>query len=392
MRFEPRTGDRCVIRSAEPDRATGRAFVLLNGVTKTTTSRQDELVARLAEAAVGALELFSVHLGLRLGLYRALAGHGAATSKELAGRAGIDERYAQEWLEQQAVAGFLEVAGGADAATRQYVLPPEHAGVLVDPDDPAHVAPFSSLIAGIGGVLTDVVDAYRTGAGVPYQRYGVDFREGQGAINRPSYLHELAGWVRSVPWLHERLSAADRTAKIADLGCGQGHSTRALATAYPDAIVVGVDSDEGSIADAMKLSAAMAGERLSFEIRDAAHLAETGPYDLICMFEALHDLARPVEVLAAARAALAERGAMLIADERVAEYFVAPGDLVERLMYGWSVSHCLPASRAEEGSAALGTVLRPDTVRRLATEAGFTTVEILPIENDFFRFYLLRTA
>ena len=107
------------------------------------------------------------------------------------------------------------------------------------------------------------------------------------------------------------------------------------------------------------------------------------------ILEALHDMARPVEVLAAARAALAEGGAVIVADEAVAPSFTAPGDDIERMMYGWSVVHCLPASLAEQPSAALGTVLREDTVRALAVEAGFSSVEVLPVDGGFFRLYRL---
>ena len=123
-----------------------------------------------------------------------------------------------------------------------------------------------------------------------------------------------------------------------------------------------------------------------FETSDAVELQATGPYDLVCIPEALHDMAKPVEALAAARAALAPGGRVFVADERVADEFVAPGDEIERIMYGWSVSHCLPVSRAEYPSAALGTALRCGTVRALAAEAGFAGTEVLPIENDFFRF------
>ncbi len=125
-------------------------------------------------------------------------------------------------------------------------------------------------------------------------------------------------------------------------------------------------------------------------MRDAADPAVAGSYDLVCIFEALHDLARPVEALAAMRPMLADGGSVLVADERVAERFTAPGDEIERMMYGWSVLHCLPAAMAEQPSAATGTVMRSDTLRRYASEAGFTQVEVLPIDNDFFRFYRLR--
>src|SRR5512145_2893438 len=141
------------------------------------SDRAEALAERLFDATVGALELFSVYLGAELGLYRALDEHDDLDCRELAERAGIAERYAQEWLEQQAVAGFVSVED-ADAGVdeRRFRLSPEHARVLAHPDDPLHVAPFAHLLVGIGGVLSRVADAYRTGGGVPYAAYGKAFR------------------------------------------------------------------------------------------------------------------------------------------------------------------------------------------------------------------------
>ncbi|HEX2273602.1 MAG TPA: class I SAM-dependent methyltransferase [Acidimicrobiales bacterium] len=351
---------------------------------------RDALVERLLGATIATLELYSVYLGWRLGLYRLLAASPPLTSAELAARAAIDARYAREWLEQQAVAGFLEVSdGNGDADQRRYRLPPAYAEVLADPDSAAHVAPFAPLVVGIGGALPEVVDAYRSGAGVPFARYGRDLRDGQGAINRPAFLHDLAGWLAAIPEVDERLSA-EPPARVADVGCGQGFSTLAIARAYPLVQVDGVDLDEASVADARRLAdGSDVADRVRFEVRDSAGLAASGPYDLICIFEALHDMARPVAALAACRQALAPGGALLVVDERVADRFTAPGDEIERMMYGWSVSHCLPASRAEQPSAALGTVLRAGTLRRLGAEAGFAAVDVVPVENELFRFYLL---
>jgi SAM-dependent methyltransferase len=347
---------------------------------------RDALVGRLFQSTIGALELLSVQLGVRLGLYNVLREHGSLSAAELAERAGIDARYAREWLEQQAVAGLLATEARADE--RRFRLPDGFDDVLVEPTSPAYAAPFAALITGIAGVMPRVVDAYRSGGGVPYADYGPDMRDGQGAINRPAFTHELASWIAAIPDVHARLLGKP-PARIADLGCGQGYSTIALAEAYPVAAVDGVDTDAASIEDARR-NAAERGADVAFAVRDASGLADSGPYDLVCIFEALHDMAQPVEVLAAVRAAVASSGAVLIADERVADTFTAPGDEIERMMYGWSVTHCLPASRSEPGSAALGTVLRADTVRRLASEAGYATVDVLPIENDFFRFYCLR--
>jgi hypothetical protein len=122
---------------------------------------------------------------------------------------------------------------------------------------------------------------------------------------------------------------------------------------------------------------------------DASELATHGPYDPRPILEALHDMARPVDALRAARAALGPGGTVLVVDERLADTFTAPGDEVERMMYGWSVAHCLPTQLAEQPSAALGTVMRADTVRELADQAGYACVDVLPVENDFFRLYRL---
>ena len=178
-------------------------------------------------------------------------------------------------------------------------------------------------------------------------------------------------------------------ARVADVGCGQGWSSIAVARAFPLAHVDGFDADPGSIADSRR-HAGEAGvdDRVRFFERDAAALSG-GPYDLVMILETLHDLPRPVDALRAARAATAPGGAVLVVDERVAEYFTAPGDEVERTMYGWSVTHCLPTQMVDQPSAALGTVMRSDTVRECAFEAGYAGVDVLPVENDFFRLYRL---
>ena len=131
-------------------------------------------------------------------------------------------------------------------------------------------------------------------------------------------------------------------------------------------------------------------DRVSFVAGDAAHLPPEAPFDLVTIFEALHDMGDPVGALRAARAVLAEGGSLLVADERVADAFTAPGDATERLMYGWSILHCLPATLAEDPVQATGTVLRAPTLAGWAAAAGFTGVEVLPIDNPFWRFYRLR--
>jgi ubiquinone/menaquinone biosynthesis C-methylase UbiE len=177
---------------------------------------------------------------------------------------------------------------------------------------------------------------------------------------------------------------------VLDLGCGLGASALALARAHPRARVLGVDLDEASVAEA-RAAAAEAGvaDRVSFVAGDAAQLAPEAPFDLVTIFEALHDMGDPVGALRAARAVLADGGSVLVADERVADVFTAPGDPTERLMYGWSILHCLPATMAEDPVEATGTVLRAPTLAGWAAAAGFTGFEVLPIDNPFWRFYRL---
>ena len=270
-------------------------------MTAATPSAADALAERLFGATLGALELFSVYLGVELGLYRTLERHGALTPEELADRAGIAPRYAREWLEQQAVAGLLDVV---DAPSRRCALPDEHARVLCHEDDPAHIAPFAHMLAGIGGVLPRVAEAYRTGGGVPYEAYGVEFRHGQGHINRPAFTNELPGdWLEAMPDVVVRLRESG--ARVADVGCGQGWSSIAVARAFPLVQVDGFDADPASIADSRR-HAGEAGvdDRVRFAESDAATLSG-GPYDLVMILETLHDLPRPVDALRAARAATA---------------------------------------------------------------------------------------
>ncbi|HWM07840.1 MAG TPA: class I SAM-dependent methyltransferase, partial [Solirubrobacteraceae bacterium] len=226
---------------------------------------------------------------------------------------------------------------------------------------------------------------------IPYFDYGDDTREGIAELNRTMFVNELGtSWLPAIPDVHARLRASP-PARVADLGCGTGWSSIALARAYPEAAVDGVDVDAASIETARGHAAAEGlQDRVRFLQHDASAPKLDGAYDLVTIFEALHDMGRPVEALAAARRSLADGGTVIVADERVAERFTAPGDDLERLMYGFSVVHCLAVARADhEDSAATGTAMRPDTLRAYARDAGFRRVEVLAIDNDFWRFYRL---
>ena len=348
------------------------------------TTSADALTERLFAAALGTFDLAGVYLGDRLGLYRSLDADGPASPDELAARTGTDARYAREWLEQQAVGGILDV----DDAHR-FSLPTDHAAVLVDPESLNLMAPLARMVTAAIGRLPDLVGAYRSGEGIGWDDYGPDMREGQATFNRPAFTHLLGrAWLPAIDDLDRRFRA-DPPARIADVACGEGWSTIAIARAYPKARVVGIDLDAPSV-EAARQNADDAGleGRVEFRNSDAAGLND-GPYDAAIIIEAVHDMANPVPVLDAIRAALVPGGSLIVVDERVAEAFAAPGDDLERFMYGWSITTCLPDGRSRSPSVATGTVMRPDTLRGYASEAGFGGVEILPIENDFFRFYRL---
>ena len=349
------------------------------------TTAADALTERLFTSAVASFDIAGVYLGDRLGWYRSLATDGPATPDELASRTGTDARYAREWLEQQAVGGILTVADG-----QRFSLSEDHAAVLADPDSISYMAPLTRMLAAAFGRLPALVEAYRSGAGMGWEAYGADMREGQAAFNRPAFLHLLGSeWLPAIADVDARLRS-DPPARVVDVGCGEGWSTIALSRAYPQARVVGVDFDGPSI-DAARRHAREAGLDGMVEFRhgDAASL-DDGPYDAAIIIEAVHDMANPVPVLRAIRDALVAGGSLIVVDERVAEEFGAPGDDLERFMYGWSITTCLPDGRSRSPSVATGTVMRPSTLRDYASEAGFAEVEILPIENDFFRFYRLR--
>ncbi len=272
----------------------------------TAITREDELTERIFQGTIHTLELYSIYLGKELGLYDALHAEPRQNAEQLSARACIDERYAREWLEQQSVAGLIVVDDpGRPASERRYTLPEDHVGVLVEEEHATHVAPFAQMLVGIAGALPEVARAYRSGAGVPYERYGADFRKGQGGINRPAFSADLTNsWLLAIPDLQQRLQSG--AVRIADVGCGEGWATIGLARAYPHAEVVGYDLDRESI-DSARRNAAEAGVEVRFVHGDAVDFAEDG-FDLVLMLETLHDLTQPTAALRALRGALAQDG------------------------------------------------------------------------------------
>jgi SAM-dependent methyltransferase len=326
-----------------------------------------------------------MYLGIRLGLYDAL-GERDLTSDALADRAGIDARYAREWCEQQATIGVLAVDAAQDPPV--FRLPDDVERSLLDPDSTSYLGATIRQLASLRAVIDPIVEAYRTGQGLLPEMFGAESADGQGGSNRPVYLTTLPNeWLPNIEPFRTKLGSGPT--RVIDIGCGHGWSSIALALAYPHASVDGYDPDAYSLEQARQ-HAEDAGvtDRVRFHTADAATIDATA--DLAMAFECIHDMPNPVEVLGAARKALSDDGAMLVVDERTRDRFDGTFDATEAYFYGWSIFDCLPAGRATTPSAATGTVMRPGTLRGYAEAAGFTGFEVLPIEHDAFRLYLLR--
>lgn len=360
-------------------------------VPPTVADEAEKFTDRLVGAALGTIDVLTVYIGDRLGLYRALQEAGPTTPSELASMCSIHERYAREWLEQQAVSGILTVDdASAPEDLRRYSLPAGHALALTDPESAFSMAPLPRAFVASALVLPKIVDAFRTGGGVAWSDFGADGIEAQGDFNRPWLLSSFATeYLPLIPDVHQRLQA-DPPAHVADFACGVGWAGIAIASQYPKAIVHGFDLDDSSIEIARKNAFERGLEdRVHFEVRDIAQSSFRGGYDLVVIIEAIHDLSRPVEALKSIRSVLRPEGCAIVADEKTADVFTAPGDELERLFYGFSILACLPAGMSEQPSAATGTVMRAETMRTYATQAGFSDVEVLDIPDDMLRFYRL---
>jgi SAM-dependent methyltransferase len=323
---------------------------------------------RIMQILGGGLLSLMVDLGHRTGLFAAAA-EGWATSDQLAARAGLTERYVREWLGAMTAAGITEYDPGAGT----FLLPPEHAGLLTSP---AGVAPLAVCTTLMAGHVPQIARAFREGGGVPYAAFGPEWTDAWDAVGRGVYDTMLVNdYLPLAPGLSDLLAAG---ARAADVACGTGHALIVLARAFPASTFTGYDLDEHAIARARAEAAGAGCANVSFEVADAARLTGEARFDVIFVFDAIHDQAEPDAVLAGISRALVPGGLLFMREPHGA------GTLAENLanpmapvLYSVSTLHCLTVSLAH-GGAGIGTVFSEQRARRMLAEAGFAEPEARP--------------
>ena len=306
------------------------------------------------------------YLGDRLGLWRALASTPATTSSELADRTGLAERYLREWLAAQAAAGYLTY----DPAGQRFSLPAEHAMVLADDDSPASLAGEYEVTAAIWAGVERLAHVFVTGEGIPWADQDPRVVTGVERFFRPLYASSLVPeWIPAVDGLAERLQ---RGARVLDVGCGLGTPTRLMAEAFPASSFRGVDNHEESIRGAVRNAERSGLTNVDFAVAGAADFGG-GPYDVICMFDTLHDLWDPIGALRHARASLAADGILFIVEPGAGDRLEDNLHPLGLAWYACSTSLCVPGSLAQGGGhAALGAQAGPARTVDVIAEAGFS--------------------
>ncbi|MCA5892443.1 class I SAM-dependent methyltransferase [Isoptericola sp. NEAU-Y5] len=323
-------------------------------------------VFRAVEEAGATLNAGLVVMGDKLGWYRDLAQHGPSTPAEMAARTGTAEPYAREWLNAQAAGAYVTY----DPASGRYTLPPEQAVALTVEDSPAFLPGLFQIALGTVHDTDHILDAARAGTGVGWHEHGVDVHVGCERFFRPSYHANLVGsWLPALDGTVDRLTQG---AVVADVGCGHGSSTILMAQAFPGSTFVGYDYHEGSIATAReRAEAAGVGDRVRFDVASAQDFAGTG-FDLVTMFDCLHDMGDPVGAARHVRGALADDGTWMIVEPMAGDRVEDNLNPVGRAYYGFSTLLCTPTSLAQDVGLALGTQAGPARIRDVVTAGGLS--------------------
>ncbi|MPR11463.1 class I SAM-dependent methyltransferase [Microvirga tunisiensis] len=309
-----------------------------------------------------------VSLGDKLGLYRAMAGSGPLSSHEIARRSGCSERYVREWLNSQVAGGYIDY----HPASATYELTPEQAAVLADDTSPVFLPHAWQVVASMWADEAKTLNAFKTGEGVSWGEHSEGLYCGVAAFYRNCYTASLVSeWLPTLTGLTAKL---EKGAKVADVGCGHGHSTVLMAQAYPESRFWGFDAHEGSIEIARGVAReAGVAERVSFEVASADEYARH-TYDLICFFDCLHDMGRPVDAMRYARTAMAEDGTIMLIEPYAGDRVEDNINPVGRLYYAASTTMCCAHAISEHGTHVLGAQAGPRRLDAVLKSAGFGTV------------------
>jgi 2-polyprenyl-3-methyl-5-hydroxy-6-metoxy-1,4-benzoquinol methylase len=329
-------------------------------------AKLEQFVFRAVEEVGATVGAALVVMGDRLGLYRALAGAGALTPGELAARTGTAERYVREWLNAQAAGGYVKYHAGEG----RYSLPPEQAVALTDEDSSAYLPGFFQIALGSVVDSQRIIEAARQGHGFGWHEHNHDVHEGCERFFRPGYNANLVeAWLPALDGVVERL---ERGASVADVGCGHGASTILMAGAFPNSTFDGSDYHAGSIATARERAAeAGVDDRVTFETASASAYSGKG-YDLVTMFDCLHDMGDPVGAARHVLDTLAPDGTWMIVEPAAGDRVEQNLNPVGRAYYGFSTLLCTPASLSQDVGLALGAQAGPARIGEVVRGAGFT--------------------
>lgn len=307
-----------------------------------------------------------VRIGDKLGLYRAMAGAGPLSVQELARRTGTAERYLREWLAAQAAGGFVDYHPDSGC----YELAPEQALVLADEESPVFALGHFEAASAMLADEPKLTEAFRSGEGVGWHEHDERLFEATERAFRPLYRgHLTTSWIPALEGVQAKLQTG---ARVADIGCGRGASSILMAEAYPQSTFVGFDYHPASI-EAARRSAAEAGvaDRVSFEVAGAKEYPGSG-YDLVCFFDALHDMGDPVGACAHVLETLAPDGTLMLVEPRGGDRLEDNLNPVGRLFYCASTMFCTPASLNQDVGLALGAQAGEARLREVVSEAGFS--------------------
>jgi SAM-dependent methyltransferase len=329
-------------------------------------AKLEAFVFRAVDEVGATLNAALVVMGDKLGLYRAMAGAGPLTPDELANRTDTAERYVREWLNNQAAGGYVEY----DPATGRYTLPPEQAAALTDENSPAYIPGFFQIA--IGSVLDSprITEVMKSGKGIGWGDHVHDVHEGCERFFRPGYnANLLTSWLPALDGVVEKL---EHGARVADVGCGHGASTILMAQAFPNSHFVGSDYHEGSIETAWRRAEeAGVGDRVTFEVSPAAGYSGKG-YDLVTMFDCLHDMGDPAGAARHVRETLAADGTWMIVEPAAGDRVEDNLNPVGRAYYGFSTLLCTPASLSQEVGLALGAQAGEARIRDVVVSGGLS--------------------